>query len=182
MTEIPRTPDKKHVPKSANYGWQPFRDVLLIILDTGLRPGEVFRMKREQIQWDRNRIFNPRSKSRKSKRFVPLTQRVRQALEQRLAEHNSPFVFPAKRSASGHIETVRKQFERAKKLAGIPESIVFYCARHRFGTDVMDGTGNVMAVMDVMGHSLMDVTRLYQHPGFLQVSEAIEKRNQQRVQ
>ena len=44
----------------------------------------------------------------------------------------------------------------------------------------MDGTGNVMAVMDVMGHSRMDVTRIYQHPGLRQVTEAIEKRNQQR--
>jgi hypothetical protein len=32
----------------------------------------------------------------------------------------------------------------------------------------MDGTGNVMAVMDVMGHSKMDMTRLYQHPGWFE--------------
>jgi len=42
VTEIPRTPNSKHAPKSINYGWQPFRDVLLIMLDTGMRPAEVF--------------------------------------------------------------------------------------------------------------------------------------------
>jgi len=41
---------------------------------------------------------------------------------------------------------VQKQFVRAKKLAGLPKAVVLYCARHRFTTDAMDGTGNVMAV------------------------------------
>ena len=50
-------------------------------------------------------------------------------------------------------------------MAGIAESIVLYCARHRFSTDAMEDTGNRMAVMDAMGHSKMDVTRFYQHPG-----------------
>ena len=32
--------------------------------------------------------------------------------------------------------------------------------------------------MDAMGHGMMDMTRLYQHPGTKQIREAIEKRNQ----
>jgi len=182
VTKIPRTPKSKHAPKSSNYGWQPFRDVLLIILDTGMRPCEVFRMKREHVDWDRNRIFVRRSKSRKSRRFVGMTRRIRLAVELRLAQHDSSFVFPSKRSAFGHIVTVQKQFDRAKNLAGLPESIVLYCARHRFGSDAMEGTGNVYAVADAMGHSRMDLTRRYQHPVLQKVTEAIEKRNQQRVQ
>ena len=114
--------------------------------------------------------------------FVGLAERVRVALAAQLAMHDSPFVFPSRQSASGHIESVLKQFNLAKKLAGIPDSIVLYCGRHRFSTDAMAGTGNLMAVMDAMGHSRMDVTRIYQHPGLRQVTEAIEKRNQQRVQ
>ena len=52
---------------------------------------------------------------------------------------------------------------------------MLYCARHRFSTDAMEGTGNLMAVMDAMGHSKMDVTRLYQHPGTKQIRDAEEK-------
>jgi integrase len=149
VTQVDRTPDKKHAPKSANYGWLPLRDVLLIMLDTGMRPAEDFRMEWERVHWDRELIFVPRSKSRKSKRYVPLSDRVRVALQVR--PKDSRFVFPSDRSRSGHIETVQKQFARAKKLAGLPDLVVLYCARHRFSTDAMEGTGNVMAVMDVMG-------------------------------
>ena len=176
VAEVGRTPSKKHAPRSANYGWQPLRDVLLIMLDTGMRPAEVFRMQWEHVKWERELVFVPRSKSRKSKRHVPLSERVRAALQVRAKD--SSFVFPSARSRSGHIETVQKQFARAKKLAGLPDAVVLYCARHRFSTDAMDGTGNMMAVMDVMGHSKVDVTRLYQHPGLKQIGMAINKRNE----
>ena len=178
VTEIARTPTSKHAPKSINYGWQPFRDVLLIMLDTGMRPGEIFRMRWEHVKWEREQIFIPRSKSRKSKRYVGMTERVKAALLSRKGNVNEGWVFSSTRAASGHIGTVQKQFDRAKRSAGIPESIVLYCARHRFSTDAMEGTGNLMAVMDAMGHSKMDVTRLYQHPGTKQIRDAIERRNQ----
>ena len=61
-------------------GWEPFRTILLIMLDSGLRPGEIFRMRWENIHWEQGVIFNPRGKSRKSKRYVPLTERMKAAL------------------------------------------------------------------------------------------------------
>ena len=42
----------------------------------------------------------------------------------------------------------------------------------------MEGTGNLMAVMDAMGHEKIDTTRLYNHPGTKQIRDAIERRNQ----
>jgi integrase len=146
------------------------------MLDTGMRPAEVYRMQWNHVKWDRELIFVPRSKSRKSKRYVSVSERVKRALQMRPQE--SSFVFASARSRSGHIETVQKQFDRAKQLAGLPDPVVLYCARHRFSTDAMDGTGNMMAVMDVMGHSKVDVMRIYQHPGLKQIGMAINKRNE----
>ena len=88
-------------------------------------------MEWEHVKWDRGLIFVPR-KSRKSKRYVPLSGRVKAALLSRKTDPNERWVFLSARSSSGHIETVQKQFHRAKKLAGLPEAVVLYCARHRF--------------------------------------------------
>ena len=125
-------------------------------------------------------IFNPRGKSRKSRRYVPLTERVKAALLMRKGGLNEGWVFPSKKARSGHItdREVSKQWLEAKRLAGLPESVVLYCARHRFSTDAMEGTGNLMAVMDAMGHEKIDTTRLYNHPGTKQIRDAIERRNQ----
>ena len=112
---------KKHVSR---VGWEPFRTVLLIMLDSGLRPGEIFRMRWENIHWEHGVIFNPRGKSRKSKRYVPLTERMKAALLRRKGNIEEGWVFQSKRSKSGHItdREVSKQWLEAKKLAAIPES------------------------------------------------------------
>ena len=46
----------------------------------------------------------------------------------------------------------------------------------------MDGTGNVMAVMDVMGHSRIDVNRDLPASRAETITNAIEKRNREAVQ
>lgn len=46
---------------------QPLHDVLTLILDSGMRPGEVFQMRWEDIAWDRGMIFIPRGKTRRSR-------------------------------------------------------------------------------------------------------------------
>ena len=167
--------------KESRVGWEPFRTILLIMLDSGLRPGEIFRMRWENIHWDEGVIFNPRGKSRKSRRYVPLTDRVKAALLGRKEVANGGWVFPSKRARSGHItdREVSKQWLEAKRVAGVPEPVVLYCARHRFSTDAMEGTGNLMAVMDAMGHQSVNTTRIYSHTNVRQIREAIERRNQQ---
>lgn len=160
-------------------GWEPFRTVLLIMLDSGLRPGEIFRMRWENIHWEKGLIFNPRGKSRKSRRYVPLTERVKAALLSRKRGVNEGWVFPSKRSRSGHItgRETSKQWLEAKRSGGIPENVVLYCARHRFSTDAMEGTGNLLAVMDALGHGSVNTTRIYTHSNTMLVREAIERRN-----
>ena len=111
---------------------------------------------------------------------MPLSERVKSALVARKEGVNEGWIFPWKRARSGYItdREVSKQWLEAKRLAGIPESVVLYCARHRFSTDAMEGTGNLMAVMDALGHGSMNTTRIYTHSNVRQIREAIERRNQ----
>jgi integrase len=177
VTALPRLTGKG---RKSRVGWEPFRTVLLIMLDSGLRPGEIFRMRWENIYWYKGLIFNPRGKSQKSRRYVPLSERVKAALVARKEGANEGWIFPSKRARSGYItdREVSKQWLEAKRLAGIPESVVLYCARHRFSTDAMEGTGNLMAVMDALGHGSMNTTRIYTHSNVRQIREAIERRTQ----
>ena len=50
---------------------RPLKDVLSIMLDSGLRNGEVIRMRWETINWEGAFYFNPRGKTRKARRPVP---------------------------------------------------------------------------------------------------------------
>ena len=65
---------------------QPLRDVLIVMRDMGLRPDEVFRMRWEDVHWEKRLYFNPYGKSRKARRWIPMSQRAVDALKNRLQE------------------------------------------------------------------------------------------------
>jgi integrase len=64
-------------------------------------------MRWEYINWDSAFYFNPKGKTRKARRPVPLSDRVIALL--RIIQHEQfgradGWVFPSKKSRSGHIE------------------------------------------------------------------------------
>ena len=93
------------------------------------------------------------------------------------AQDQSPWVFPSKKAKSGHLTTVAKQFREARRLAGLPQSLTLYGARHAFATYAVEATGNVFAVADVLGHQDLKTTRIYQHPEMGAIRDAIDQRN-----
>jgi integrase len=55
---------------------RPLKDVLTIMLDSGLRDGEAVRMRLVYINWESAFYFNREGKTRKARRPVPLGERV----------------------------------------------------------------------------------------------------------
>ena len=158
---------------------QPLRDVLMIMRDSGMRnQKEVFRMRWEHLDWDNKRYFVYESKSPKGRRYVPISPRVRQALLARYSEQKEGWIFPSKRARGGHLTTVAKPFEKARKEAGLPIDLVLYCARHGFGTEMYRATKNLFAVMNVMGHTTVSTTMKYQHQNIDEVAEVASHRVQ----
>ncbi len=155
---------------------QPLRDVLLIMMDTGMRPQEVFRMRWEDVNWANGTIFIPSGKTKNSRRHVPMSQRIERTLRMRGKGRTEGWVFPSK-SKRGYLTTVKTAFACARKKAGISNSIVLYSARHTFATHTLAATGNLAVVMRAMGHSSAQTAMLYQHPSMELVRQAIDQRN-----
>ncbi len=162
---------------------QPLRDVFLISHDAGLRPDEVIRMRWENVLWNKNLIFVPDGKTENAKRYVPLSDRVRELLRARQATTKTPWVFPSKRKKT-HISyfPVAKQFSTVRKEAKIPKGVVLYSARHSFATDMLDRTGNIVLVGKMLGHRSVTTTQRYLHPAMKGLAELVNERNAMRAQ
>jgi len=118
---------------------QPLKDIIVLLRDTGMRNArELYRMRVENIDWNSRVIFNPNSKTKKGRRFIPMSDRVMSILLVRCADRKEGWVFPSRQKGK-HITggLVNKQWVRARKKAGLPEDLVLYCARHDFGTYVL---------------------------------------------
>jgi integrase len=158
---------------------QPLRDVLLIMRDAGmLNQKEVFTMRWEHLDWSNSRYFVYDSKTPKGRRHVPISPRVLQALLVRYSNQKEGWVFPSKRARCGHLTTVAKRFQDARKDAGLPDDLVLYCARHGFGTEMYRATKNLFAVMKAMGHATVATTMKYQHQDIDEIAHVASQRVQ----
>lgn len=158
---------------------QPLKDIIVLMRDSGMRNvRELYRMRVENIDWDNKVIFNPNSKTDKGRRFIPMSERAFVLLKSRCKGRTEGWVFQS-RYRGKHIGAafVNRQWVRARKAAGLPKTLVLYCARHDFGTYVMSKTGNLKAVMDTMGHSDVKIAMTYQHPELAIVRDAINSRH-----
>ena len=162
--------ERRLLAGAAECNWRPpifelFRDVVILIRDTGMRnEKELYQVRIENINWDRRTIFVPDSKTVNGVREVPLSDRVLSLLRVRCGSRKEGWVFPSKRSASGHLTTMARRFREARAKAGLPKSLVLYCGRHDFGTRVLKKTGNLKLVMQTMGHVDVKTAMKYQHP------------------
>ena len=95
-----------------------------------------------------------------------MSERVFQILRARCGTKTSGWVFPSRRKTAKvpHLGSIAVHFREARKKAGLPEKLVLYCGRHDFGTMVASRTGNLKAVMKVMGHKDVKTAMKYQHP------------------
>lgn len=151
----------------------------LMIQDAGLRPEEISKARIEYINWQRRTYFNAEGKTEKSRRHVPLSERLFDALFVHVGSRKEGWLFPAKKAKSGHVhpDTLSHWFYEARVAAKLPADLVLYSARHTFATDALAGSGNMAAVMDAMGHTDPRMLMGYQHPQLEQIRVAIDRRN-----
>lgn len=157
---------------------QPLADIIVLMRDLGTRNAkELYPLRIEHINWRKHLVRILDSKTKAGERPVPTSRRAEAILRTRCGDRKEGWVFPSCRKGT-HITggLVNKQWVRARKKAGLPKDLVLYCGRHDYGTEMTERTGNLKAVMEVMGHVDVKTAMKYQHPGLRVVGEAVRAR------
>ncbi len=143
---------------------QPLKDIAKIILDTGLRPEEVFRITIDNLDFAAHTIFNPFGKTKAARRKVTMTQEVFEILKRRAKDAKSAFVFPSRGNPVAPIGTVRKAHDAAVENAGIEEHFRLYDLRHTFATRAVAAGVDLPTLSAILGHTTITMTMRYVHP------------------
>jgi integrase len=151
---------------------EPLRTVATIILDAGLRPDEVFRLRWENVRFidaKRAMLIVPGTKTVSAVRPVPMTPRVRGIIESRWKLADKPtsgWIFLATRAKVGHIvdNTIYEPHTKAvAKIKLNPREFVLYALRHtcltRWGNSGMDA----WTLARLAGHSNVKQSMTYVH-------------------
>jgi len=158
-----------------------------VLVDSGMRPEECYRLRWEAITWANGRngtLLVTHGKTRAARRVLPLTPRVRGILEERWKVAGRPvegWIWAAP-TQSGHIEpsSLKKQHRKALRLAGV-RPFVLYSLRHTFLTRLGESGCDAWTLARIAGHSSITISGRYVHPSEDAVLAAVEKLGRHRI-
>lgn len=153
------------------------KTALYVILDAGMRPKEISQMRIEDIDFTGGLIHVPDSKTKAGVRYVPMTTRLREKLLRQIGIRSAGWVFPSPRYPGRPIQrqALTVAWRKAADKAGVDADVNLYCARHSFGSDVMEATKNQFQLMKVMGHTTVRTTQRYQHHETADIGRQLEE-------
>jgi integrase len=132
-------------------------DILLLILNTGMRRGECLKLMWGHVNLDRGTIVlkDPKGKVDVN---IPMSSGARAVLERQ--KKTSMYVFPGKDGGKRlHIDV---QARKIRDLAGLPKTFrPCHGLRHYFGTELHAKGANIKVISELMGHKSIEITKRY---------------------
>ena len=163
-----------YLPKTS----QPLTDIAKLMLDTGMRPEEVFRIRAENVDFKQKTIFNPFGKTKAARRIIPMTDDVLFLLKGRVEEAaglGTPFVFTSPHNVQKPISSVKKAHKAAAERAKIKGHFRLYDLRHTFATRAVAAGMSLPTLAAILGHTSIQMTMRYVHPAAEEKRQAMEK-------
>jgi integrase len=138
-------------------------DLAIIILDTGMRPGEMYAIRKEDLHLAAGYLYIPSGKTTFARRNVPLNDRAIEVLKQRLANTKGPYLFPHRLDPAKPMTESNRGHEQVFRRTGL-EYFRIYDLRHTFGSRAVMAGVDLPTVKELMGHSTITITMRYVHP------------------
>lgn len=147
---------------------QPLKDVATIIVEIGLRPGEVFSIRRQDVHLGAVPAFVhvAAGKTDNAVRDVPITERTREVLKGRMMSAKGEHLFPL-RVGNGHdwsapMCELQPAHEKAIEDSGVVR-FRLYDLRHTCATRAAEAGVDPLSLAKLLGHADLKTTSRYVH-------------------
>jgi integrase len=154
---------------------QPLRDIARIILDTGMRPDEVFRIEFANVDFSQRSIFNTFGKTPAARRKLTMTDDIYAILKNRSENAESRYAFPSPDYPDRSIGRVHKAHDGAVTRAGIKPRFILYDLRHTYASRAVMAGVDLPTLAALLGHTSIQMTMRYVHPAEEHKKEAAGK-------
>ncbi len=137
------------------------KDIAILMVETGMRPNEVFAIRRENVHANERYIFIPAGKTRFARRNVLLTDRALEVIQRRLTDITGNCLFPHRTDLERPMIICRGHHSLVKRLGF---NFRLYDFRHTFGSRMAMAGVDLPTLKELMGHSSITLTMRYVHP------------------
>lgn len=151
---------------------EPFRDFLIVMLDTGARTEEMFKFEAKHLQGQRFVLAIEDSKGRRKSRVVYLPGDAYAIVKRLVAKYPTGPLFRNTRGIPWNKDSINCQFCRLKRLMEMP-GLCATALRHSFAHFRLTSGQDSMTVSKLLGHA--DGRMLSRRYGHLEGSAYLEQ-------
>jgi integrase len=150
------------------------RDIARLILETGMRPEEVYTLRPENVDLVRKTVQVPRGKTAAARRVLTLTSAALEVLQSRMSSNETPYIFPCDTDSSRPIPKVNNAHDRAVKESGVAP-LRLYDLRHTWATRAAMSGIDLVTLAAMLEHSRIQMVLRYAHPTQAHQTKAMEQ-------
>jgi len=136
-------------------------DALIVSAYTGVRQGELLKLKSEDLDFSANVLWVGGKPGRETKgrnvRAIPINDKIHGVLQNRLGQ---TYLF---RDDWTNKDQLYRAFVKVRKYCGFGEDYVWHSLRHSFGTWLGE-TSAPRTIMELMGHADVETSLHYMKP------------------
>jgi len=158
-----------------------FRDraIMELFYSSGLRLSELADLRWHQVDFSSG-LVTVTGKGNKT-RMVPLGSYAADALlEWRKARagfagFEQPHVFVSNRGNPISPRTIQARIKHWARVQGIPQKVHPHLLRHSFASHLLESSGDLRAVQELLGHADISTTQIYTHLDFQHLARVYDK-------
>ena len=135
--------------------------MIALVLNTGMRIGDLIKLKWADIELDTGRCHIKQGKGRKD-RVIFIRPNVLSDLVD-MSEERNGLVFTTLQGKPVQDQYLRRMIGEKAKKAGISKRIHFHLLRHTYLTRLYGRTKDLRLVQEVAGHADISTTQIYTH-------------------
>ncbi len=140
-----------------------WRLVVLLGADVGLRRGEMVNLKWEDVDFDNNQLYIASNKT-EHYRFIPMTETLREAMEQARTRAKHEYVVDVYQPRNGgRCQPDYLTFHYAKIAQAAGVSSFLHKLRHTFASQLVQNGVELYTVSKLLGHRSIQMTEIYAH-------------------
>lgn len=158
-------------------------DVATLMLETGMRPEEVYRIQPGNVYLAEGYLFNPFGKTKAAKRRIKLTSAAKSILAERVeaaAKREEKvgscgaFLFPCETDNGRPLPGIQSAHARALRESKVSQFRPYDC-RHTWATRAVEAGVDLVTLAAMLGHSKINMVLRYAHPTQEHQTRAMDK-------
>lgn len=144
---------------------QPLRDVAMLMIETGMRPSEIFALRKQDVNLKTGYLQVAAGKTKSARRKIPILDAARSILTPRIHTSASEYIFAGGRGGTSEAPIVKltNAHNAAVKRSKV-KRFRLYDLRHTFATNAVQAGIDLVTLKDLLGHSRLDMVLRYAHP------------------